>query len=181
MPLSAPVARTPMHTRRVTYQGYKRDDGLWDIEATMVDTKPHRFVIENQGEWAPEQPIHHMLIRVTVNDAMVIQAIEADMAAAPHEPCPNALPPMQGLVGATLGRGWRKAIDAHLGQTKGCTHMRELLFNLATAAFQTMVEVSFERPNPTALPPHLGQCHAWDLSGPVVAKAYPMFYQPKAD
>ncbi len=126
-----------MHTRRVEYRGFHREDGLWDIEGEMLDTKPHGMLIEGEREWAPNEPIHHMHIRVTLNDAFIVQAIEVAMDAFPHNPCPQAQAPMQRLVGESLGRGWRKTIERHLGGVEGCTHLRELLFNLATAAFQT--------------------------------------------
>jgi hypothetical protein len=42
-----------MHTRKVEYRGFEREDGLWDIEGELLDTKPHAFVIEGEGEWAP--------------------------------------------------------------------------------------------------------------------------------
>ncbi|MBT8434953.1 MAG: DUF2889 domain-containing protein, partial [Gammaproteobacteria bacterium] len=32
MPLTKPVKRKLAHTRVVTCQGYRREDGLWDIE-----------------------------------------------------------------------------------------------------------------------------------------------------
>jgi Protein of unknown function (DUF2889). len=35
MPLSEPVDREPRHARRVTCDGYRRADGLWDIEAHL--------------------------------------------------------------------------------------------------------------------------------------------------
>jgi hypothetical protein len=165
-----------MHTRRVEYRGFQREDGLWDIEGELLDTKPHAMVIEGEGEWAPNEPIHHMHLRVTVDDAFVIQAVEVAMDAHPHEPCPRTMEPMQRLVGETLGRGWRKTIERHLGGIQGCTHLRELLFNLATAAFQSRT-ASFDS-SPDGRPPmHLGQCLAWDFNGPVVEKVYPMFFR----
>ena len=179
LPLPPPVARTPIHTRRVEYRGYRRDDGLWDIEGEMLDTKPHAFEIEGEGEWAPNEPIHQMGIRVTVDDSMVIRDIAAFMDAHPHEPCPQAMPPMQGLIGETLGKGWRKTIERHLGGTVGCTHLRELLFNLATAAFQTRSS-SFAPSDDGRPPMHLGQCRAWAFDGPVVEKVYPMFFRWQA-
>lgn len=176
MPLPSSQARTPMHTRRVEYRGFRRDDGLWDIEGEMLDTKPHAFAIEGEGEWAPNEPIHHMHIRVTLDDDMVIRDIAVAMDAHPHDPCPQAMPPMRRLVGESLGRGWRKTIDRHLGAAQGCTHLRELLFNLATAAFQTR-SASFA-PTADGRPPmHLGQCLAWDFNSPVVEKVYPMFFR----
>ena len=176
MPLPTPQPRTPMHTRRVEYRGFQREDGLWDIEGELHDTKPHAFEIEGEGTWAPNEAIHHMLIRVTLDDAMVIRHIAVAMDAHPHDPCPQAMVPMQRLIGETVGRGWRLTIERHLGGIQGCTHLRELLFNLATAAFQTR-SASFA-PTADGQPPmHLGQCLAWDFNGPVVEKVYPMFFR----
>jgi Protein of unknown function (DUF2889) len=165
-----------MHTRRVEYRGFRRDDGGWDIEGELHDSKPHAFVIEGEGEWAPNEAIHHMHVRLTLDDDMVIRDISVAMDAHPHDPCPEAMVPMRALVGETLGRGWRKTIERHLGGIRGCTHLRELLFNLATAAFQTR-SASFAPPPDGRPPMHLGQCLAWDFNGPVVEKVYPMFFR----
>ena len=35
------VERELRHTRRVRYEGYKRADGLWDLEAHLSDVKSH--------------------------------------------------------------------------------------------------------------------------------------------
>ena len=94
MPLPTPQPRTPMHTRRVEYRGFQREDGLWDIEGELHDTKPHAFEIEGEGVWAPHEAIHHMLIRVTLDDTMVIRDIAVVMDAHPHDPCPQAMVPM---------------------------------------------------------------------------------------
>ena len=90
---------------------------------------------------------------------------------------------MQRMVGVAMGPGWRQAIERELGGVKGCTHLRELLFNLATAAYQTVFPyldrknaLAGERPRDKADPPyHLGRCIAWDFHGPVVARIYPQF------
>src|SRR5690606_22654145 len=74
----------------------------------------------------------------------------ADGGRPPHHPrradrrAGRALPgmpsrhgePMRKLIGLTMGPGWRKAIEGAIGGTGGCTHLRELVFNAATAAFQ---------------------------------------------
>ena len=38
-----------MHTRTVECRGYLRDDGLWDIEGHMTDTKPFDIPNEDRG------------------------------------------------------------------------------------------------------------------------------------
>jgi len=42
-PESKPVAREKLHHRSVVCQGFKRADGLWDIEAELVDTKTYSY------------------------------------------------------------------------------------------------------------------------------------------
>ena len=175
MPLSTPAPRRPMHTRRVEYRDFLRDDGLWDIEGELHDSKPHSFEIEGEGRWEPHEAIHHMRLRVTFDEAMVIRDIAVAMDAFPHDPCPQAMPPMQGMVGEVLGKGWRHTIQRHLGGIQGCTHLRELLFNLATAAFQSVPAV-FSSTNPDEPPRHLGQCTGWDFNGHGVKEYFPQFY-----
>jgi hypothetical protein len=121
------------HTREVTFHGYRRDDGLWDIEAHMRDTKPVPFTIPSERTWAANEPIHDMSIRLTVDTQLVIRDIAVAMSKVPHAGCPEAAIPMHKMIGCTLGAGWRRAIEENLGNDKGCTHLRELLFNMATA------------------------------------------------
>ena len=140
------VARTALHSRRISFEGFRRDDGLWDIDAELVDSKSHPIPMQERGELAPGEPIHLMRIRVTVDDSLTIRAIGTAMDSAPFSMCQQAVDPMQKLVGATLGAGWRKAIEGAIGGVAGCTHLRELLLNVATAAFQTIpIELSRER------------------------------------
>lgn len=175
MPLSTPtVARTPQHIRQVNFRSYEREDGLWDIEGELLDTKaidlprPSGDGIRKAGD-----PIHHMRIRATVNTQLVVQAIEAVMEAHPVQGCPGALEAMQRMVGCSMARGWRKSIDANLAGVAGCTHMRELLQNMATAAFQSVV--SAFRTAPDQPPAYLGRCTGWNFEGPAVAQYYPQF------
>ncbi len=176
MPLPAPQPRTLHHTRKVTFHGYRRDDGLWDIEAELCDTKAHAFEIDGEGRWEADQPLHLMRMRVTVDTGLVVQEIAVAMDGVPHAECPQAAAPLQRMVGHTLGRGWRKAIDHHLGGVQGCAHLRELLFNVATAALQT-VPGGFDTTNTEKPPMYLGQCLAWDFNGPLVERRYPVFFQ----
>ncbi len=181
MPLSPPVARTAKHIRRVTYQGFEREDGLWDIEGELHDSKAHdmpRSRAPGQLRLAGE-PIHHMWLRVTVNTDLVVQAIEASLDSHPLGGCPESLRGIQSMVGCSMGRGWRKAIQTNLGGITGCTHIRELLFNLATAAFQSL-PAAFGTTG-SEPPRHLNQCTGWDFNGDAVKEYYPQFYRRNAE
>ena len=175
MPLSSPsVARTPQHIRQVNFRSFERADGLWDIEGELLDVKAIDMPKANgEGVRKAGEPIHHMLIRVTVNTQLVVQAIEASMEAHPVQGCPGALDAMQRMVGCSMMRGWRKSIEANLAGIAGCTHMRELLQNMATAAFQSIVSAFNSAPGQP--PAYLGRCTGWDFHGPAVAQYYPQF------
>ena len=175
MPLSTPtVARTPQHIRQVNFRSYERADGLWDIEGELLDTKAIDLPRPNgEGIRKAGDPIHHMHIRVTVNTQLVVQAIEASMEAHPVQGCPAALDAMQRMVGCSMARGWRKSIDANLAGVAGCTHMRELLQNMATAAFQSIVSAFNTAPDQP--PAYLGRCTGWSFNGPAVAQYHPQF------
>ncbi len=176
MPLPTPAPRQLAHTRKVTFRGYQRDDGLWDIEGELHDSKSHELVIPNERTWAPGETIHGMTIRVTIDRQMVVQAIDVAMDDVPHGECPKTMVPMQNMVGATMGPGWRQAIEKHLGGVQGCAHLRELLFNMATAAFQTLPG-GLSKADPSRPPLHLGKCLTWDFNGPLVEKLYPVHFQ----
>ena len=181
MPLSAPPPRKLVSTRETLFRCFRRDDGLWDVEGELRDYKEEAFSVRSGGRhWQAGEFIHHMLIRATIDDEMKLHAIEAVMEARPHGICNEAVDGMQRMVGHTMARGWRKAIDQHLGKVQGCTHMRELLFNMATAAFQALETTRLAAADPDAPPPYLGTCRTWDVSSPVVEAVFPLFYQPPA-
>lgn len=177
------VSRTPIHKRVVSYQGYARSDGRWDIEAHLVDTKG--YTMSRFGERVLEagKAAHDMSICVTVDDALTILDIRTGMAATPFGECQQAIDPMRGLIGAQLGRGWRKTLNAVIGGEAGCTHLRELLGNLATAALQTVPpyrkhlkrEQGMSNADEVDMPHFVGQCMTWRRGGPTVARIYPQF------
>ena len=178
MALPEPVARRHSHTRAVTYHGYRREDGLWDIEAHLRDSKPFAFSVSSEASLAPHEPIHDLQIRLTIDADFLVHAVAVSMNSAPHGGCLQAQPPMQRLVGARLSKGWRRTIDEAMGGMQGCTHLRELLFNMATAAFQTMPQV-FAGHDPQVKPPHLDRCITWDTGTELVQRLYPLHYRPR--
>ena len=156
MSLSPAAEREQIHTRDYEFHGYRRKDGLWDIEGHLTDTKTYGFSNEHRGTIAPGDPIHDMWIRLTLDDDFTVRAIEVETASGPYGICPAIAPNFQRVVGLTVGAGWRGQIRERLGGVEGCTHLVEMLGAMATAAFQTMFPIlsrereGAEAPGPAA-------------------------------
>ncbi len=184
MPLPESTARKHVHTRAIDYRGYERDDGLWDIEAHMTDKKTYQFTNNWRGDVPIGEPLHEMLLRVTIDDSFVIQDIVAVTDNSPFEMCPNITPNYKALVGIQMGAGWRKAVRMKVGGVDGCTHLTELLFPMATVAMQTIWPLLRHRKNKAdsdvgnskKRPLVLDTCHAWASDSPVVKENAEKYY-----
>ena len=136
--LSPAVNRERVHTRQVNLNGYRRDDGLIDIEGEITDVKTYAFPNRERGTINAGEPIHHMKVRITINDALEITAAEAETVAGPYQICPSATLVFGRLVGLTIGPGWRQRVRKTIGGVEGCTHITELMGPVATVAYQTL-------------------------------------------
>lgn len=190
MTLSAPeIQREHIHTRQVECRGFRRADGLWDIEGHMTDTKTYGFENEHRGRIDPGTPIHDMWLRLTVDDTLTIRAVEANSAAGPFAICSAIEPAYQKLIGLSLKPGFTRKSREALGGVHGCTHLTELLGPIATTAFQTIFPIlSREREDmravageghgqgPSKRPAMLNTCHAFASDSPLVREKWPDYY-----
>lgn len=187
MPLPpADVAREPLHTRSIRVNSFARQDGLWDIEAELIDLKAYDFPKKSGALHLAGDPIHHIHLRVTIDDQFTITAAVADYDAAPYgDHCTSIAPDYQGLVGMNLLRNFRQAVKDRYGRSAGCTHLTELSYVLPTAAVQTMANKrrrERQAGGSARRPFQLDGCHAYKLDGPVVQEFYPQWYATaKAD
>jgi len=138
MPLPRSVPRKLLHLRDITLRGYEREDGFFDIEGHITDTKTYSLGTKERPGFAAGEPIHNMWLRLTITPDMEIRAVETDMEATPYSYCVGAAPNMQRIVGLRIGKGFIKEAMARVGGAEGCTHLRELLQPIATVAFQTI-------------------------------------------
>ena len=186
MPLSNPVKRQHIHTREVRCLGYQRDDGLWDIEGRITDTKTYSFENRDRGTVGAGLPIHDMRVRLTIDDDLKVLKAEASTDSSPFMICPQIAHAVEKLEGLTIGKGWTKSVRDRLGGTAGCTHITQLLTGpLATAAYQTIIprrmharqDKGGEPNRDVASPPRLiNTCHAFSSDGPVVKRQWPEHY-----
>ncbi len=179
MPLPASVARTEMHKRTIEMRGYRRDDGLFDIEGRVVDTKADVLHRLGGGVTPANTPIHDMWIRLTVDDDLTVRDIVAVTDSTPFVVCREAVAPMAVIVGERIRPGWSNLVKSKLGGAAGCTHLMELLLPLATTAFQTLHPVrvkKMQQEDPARPPSKLDSCYAYAANREVVATMWPAFY-----
>ncbi len=146
MPLTPPADRELTHLRDIALRGYQRRDGNFDIEAHIRDTKTLGFQNIDRGGWiAPGEPLHDMWLRLTIDDDMTIIACEAVTEHGPFAICRDGAQNFGRLVGLSIRPGFLREATARVGGTDGCTHLRELLQQVATTAFQTLWPVRMRR------------------------------------
>ena len=193
-PLSPPAPRERLHDRTYEFSGYRRADGLFDIEGRMVDTKTYAFPNAWRGEVRPGQPVHDMLIRLTLDRDFTVKDIEATTAAAPFAVCADITPAFAALKGRTVAKGWSAALKSLFGGVHGCTHHVEMLRAMGTVAFQTIyawkekekrvagqskVEGPPAESVPGRKPAFLDTCHALSSAGETVRQHWPRFHVAK--
>jgi hypothetical protein len=178
MPLSPPAAREEWHARNITLRGYRREDGLFDVEGHLTDSKNYELTIEERGLLSPGEPIHDMWMRITLNEDMIIVGCEAVTDKGPFRICPDAAPNFAALVGLSVKSGFLKAAAERIGGVHGCTHLREMLQQMGTVAYQTLYSVRVARAQqPTTRRPALiDSCYAYAADGEQVRRRWPEFF-----
>jgi hypothetical protein len=187
MPLPDPAERDLLHCRDIALRGYRRADGLFDIEAELTDSKTASPYNDTGGaEKAAGQPIHGMSLRLTVDEDLVVVGCEASSDHTPYAICPAAAPNFARLAGLKIGPGFNRAVAERVGGTLGCTHLRELLGQMATVAYQTLYPLQARReraegarlataggPALRRVPAMVGSCIAYAPDSPVTLARWP--------
>jgi hypothetical protein len=181
------VHRRHVHTRAIRVDAYARDDGLWDLEATLVDTKSRDFPLAT-GIRKAGAPVHDMHLTLTIDTRLNVVDARARSDATPYPGhCETVADDYRRLIGLNLLKDFRRHVRERLGGTLGCSHLTELANVLPTAAIQAFAGEVF-KPRDTAHEDHahasdkpwqLDRCHALKSDGPAVARYYPRWYRPK--
>lgn len=180
------IDRKPLHTRNITVNTFVREDGLYDLESELIDVKAYDFNLQSGEVHKTGKPVHHMLMRVTIDREFTIQNAVAGYKAAPYgKHCSCIGPEYSKLTGLNLLRNFRNEVKKIFSKVNGCTHMTELTYVLPTVAVQTMAGQNPGNPSnahsKTKKPFQLDGCHALRVDGPVAKKFYPIWYVEPQD
>jgi hypothetical protein len=128
---------------------------------------------------------------------MHIIGCEAVSDHTPYVMCPQAAPNFARLVGLRIKAGFLREANHLVGGVVGCTHLRELLQQMATTAFQTISPAKVrremqqqgvhDRPGSDktdaritekmgGAPKVLNTCLAYSAAGPLVKRRWPHLY-----
>ena len=180
MTMTKPHPRKHLHTRDIQCKGYLRDDGLWDIEGRIIDTKTYSFENFDRGGVASGEAVHHMEIRLTVDDDLVVRKAEASTLSSPYSICGDINDIFSTLEGAVIAPGWRREVIKRMGGVKGCVHLSDLVIGpMAVTAHQTVLTARQRRKKaePGKEPPQLNSCHAYAQNSDIVKRTWPEFYK----
>lgn len=176
------AARQPIHLRRISCEGFVREDGLFDIEGLLVDTKPMPLNLVTR-EVPAGTAIHQMRVRLTIDRERLIVDAHAETEHGPYPDCMRVGSAYRQLIGMRIEPGFTQSVKRLFRGISGCSHITELLPPMASTAFQMLwasggfggadPEGSSQRTSP------LGGCHALRLDGPIV-KTYFSHYQQDA-
>jgi len=185
MGLPDSVSREKKHHRKIDCEGYLRSDGLWDIDVHMVDTRTYDCTYDEfhrDGVIRAGEPVHDMWLRFTIDLDFLIHDVQAASDQTPFSICPRAAGAMREIIGLRIGYGWIKQVRERIGTDKSCTHLMDLLGQLAATAYQTLhsaLEERDARRKDRKKPPILDTCLALSSNGDVVRNLWPEFYTPE--
>lgn len=176
--------RQELHHRRVDTRFYQRGDGLFEVEAALVDTKSEPFLgLLAKQPIAAGAPLHDILVTVVVDESMVIHDAQVQMRSTPFARCAGVVDTLAPLRGLQMGTGWNRQVRERLGGSASCAHVVELLTQMATTAYQGLSARRVPRMHLPESEPlrraRVDSCYAFAADGEVVQALWPHLARPK--
>jgi hypothetical protein len=178
-----PVTREELHFRRIDMRGWRRSDGLFEVEGRVTDRKPHEFKVPNGTKVVPPNAaLHDMGVKLVFDDDMLVHDVFAFTDAAPYTDCLTAGETLQTLKGMRIAAGWSAEVTRRLAGANSCTHLMQLLIPMGTTAFQSLTTLRMDRPdvlNVEGQPKKINSCYAYAAERNIVMHKWPTFYTGK--
>lgn len=175
------ITREELHFRRIDFRGFRRSDGLFEVEANLTDSKPFDFQPPSrEKKIRAGELIHDHVVRVAFGEDMVIREISALMRTWPYKDCPQGGDILQAMVGVRIGPGWNAEIRKRLPPGETCTHLKDMLVALASAAYQAIYSVGTgdrDQVDANGRPRKIDSCYAYGASRELVLRYWPEFHR----
>ena len=66
--------------------------------------------------------MHHMQVRITINESLEIVDAAAVTLHGPYAICPKGAENITGLIGLKIGAGWKHKVKTAIGGAHGCPY-----------------------------------------------------------
>jgi len=119
-----------LFSRKINVDVDKLDEDRYEIQGELLDD------------------FHHFKARMVISypDFEIISST-GEMMKAPYQGyCQGSLPAMEKLVGTQIKRGFRRRAAELVGGPEGCSHLYEIVMNMAEAAFQVRYYIIRDHP-----------------------------------
>jgi hypothetical protein len=176
------IERKEIHHRRLDIRFFRRSDGLFEVEGRLLDRKsePFRRLLQD-SDTPPGTPLHDILVRLVVDESLLVHDASATLAASPFVLCRGAAATLAPLKGLTMGAGWNKRVRELLGGAASCTHIVELLGPMATTAYQGLAPQRLARmaqQGNEEYKSRVDSCYSYGRDREVVARLWPHLNKP---
>jgi len=157
----------PAHVRTIRVEAVEDGAGGLLVTGTLADERPR-----GGDKWfGVEGPrvIHQMQLALRLRHPdLVITEVRGGMETHPYRVCPDAVPPLQQLVGISVAHGFTRAVNERLGRQRGCAHLTALVHAMAPVVKQA-AGVVFPEPETDAGGDGglwvINTCQAWRENG----------------
>lgn len=176
------VTREELHLRQIEMRGWRRSDGLFEVEGRLTDRKPHDTVVGRGQKLLPaREPLHDMGVRIVYDAQMRVHDVQTFTQAAPYAQCPEGGRALRSLIGQRMVNGWSKVVRERIGGSRSCTHLMQLLSPMATVAMQSLGELRKNEPellDANGRPVKIDSCYAYGAERELVHQLWPQFHRP---
>ena len=175
--------RELVHTREIICKAYRRKDGLWEVEAKVCDEKAQEVPFRSRPP-VPAGGIMHLLsLTLVIDNEYTIQDARATTSIAPWPDCGGTDASYRQLIGLRIGPGFMQKVRQQVGGHLGCTHLSDLIGELANTYIQatwpdrtarqwTLAADPRQWPDQSTLS-FIGKCHAWRAGSETLRNEYP--------
>ena len=154
------MTSTPLHTRMISLRLAWGEGGCLVALGRIFDLRK-RGIVPLAGKLQGPGVVHDMAVRLELDyPSLRIRAIEPSMSAFPFAPgpatrgegCPDRLPDVQRLVGASLRDGYGPTLMDTVGGPRGCFHVFTLLRLIGPTIESVTVREQARRPSAGTIP-----------------------------
>ena len=160
----------PSQVRTIRVSATRVDEHALEVAGHLLDERPTGTGVDwlDDGHGAV---IHDMTLVIGVgHPGLVITRVAGTMTEHPYTLCPDALPPLQQLVGLSVARGFTRAVNERFGRQRGCSHLTALVHAMAPVVRQA-AGVAFRdlstAPRDARDRWFVNTCQAWQEDGPL--------------